>query len=150
MAAVDALQAGAYVVTGVDVSQVYVEVNYPALALCSNVPTGDLFDITPDDDYTGDLAVKVSLGNTGNLTKAYGYLNMELYLEDSVEAGETPDYRMLTIENGGVTFNLQDYSPGTYTLSVTGGGYCLVSQDSDEWESGWTVTPKLYCEILQR
>ncbi len=131
-------------------TQVYAEVHYGGWTLCGNVPTGDLFDITPDDDYTGDLAVNVYLTNTGNLTKAYDYLNMKLYLEDSVEAGETPGYRMLTLENGGVTFNLQDYSPGTYTLSVTGGAYCLVSMNTDNWESGWTVTPEFYCEILQR
>jgi len=132
-------------------TQVYAEVAYSgAIALCGDVPTGDLFDITPDDDYTGDLAVKVYLTNTGALVKAYQYLNMKLYLEGSVEAGETPNYRLLTLDNGGVTFNLQDYSPGTYTLSVTGGSYCLVSRDTAEWEEGWTVTPEFYCQILQR
>ena len=33
---------------------------------------------------------------------------------------------------------------------VTGGGYCLVSTDTSTWESGWTVTPELYCHITQR
>ena len=150
VAAVDALQAGAYVVTGVDVSQVYVEVDYLATALCGDVPTGDLFDITPDDDYSGDLAVKVYLTNTGALVKAYQYLNIKLYLQGSVEAGETPNYRLLTLDNGGVTFSLEDYSPGTYTLSITGGSYCLVSRDTAQWQEGWTVTPELYVQILQR
>ncbi len=132
-------------------TQVYAEVAYSGtIALCGEVPTGDLFDITPDDDYTGDLAVKVYLTNTGALVKAYDYLNMKLYLEGSVEAGETPNYRLLTLDNGGVTFSLEDYSPGTYTLSVTGGSYCLVSTDTAEWEPGWTVTPEFYCEIVQR
>ena len=73
-----------------------------------------------------------------------------VYLEGSVEAGETPNYRVLTLENGWVTFNLKDYSPSTYTLSVTGGDYQLVSRDTSEWEVGWTVTPVLYCQIVQR
>ena len=132
-------------------TQVYAEVAYSGtIALCGDVPTGDLFDVTPHGNYTGDLAVKVYLTNTGALVKAYQYLNMKLYLEGSVEAGETPNYRLLTLDNGGVTFSLEDYSPGTYTLSVTGGSYCLVSRDTAQWEEGWTVTPEFYCQILQR
>ena len=131
-------------------TQVYAEVGYSTMLLRSDVPTGDLFDITPHIDYTGDLAVKVSLTNTGSLVKAYGYLNLKLYLEASVEAGETPDYLLLTLEDGGVTFNLQDYAPGTYTLSVAGGSYGLVSTDTTRWQAGWTVTPEFYCTIVQR
>jgi len=131
-------------------TQVYVEVNYEAPLLSGSVPTGDLFDITPHTSFSGDLAVKVYVTNTGDLAKAYDYLNMNLYLEGSVEAGETPNYRTLTLENGVVTFNLKDYSPDTYTLSVTGGDYELVSRDTSEWEEGWTVTPELYCQIVQR
>jgi len=139
------------------VTQVYVYVNY-GVDIYGEVPTGNLFDITPDDDYTGDLAVKVYLTNTGALVKAYQYLNMKLYLEGSVEAGETPDYQLLTLDNGEATFNLKDYAPGTYTLSVghgaspaiPGGSYGLVSTDTSQWEVGWTVTPEFYCLIMQR
>jgi hypothetical protein len=152
---IDALQIGVDLKTGAAsdlaaCTQVYVKVNYGDAGSCGNVPTGDLFEVTPDNDYIGDLAVNIYLTNTGNLTKAYNYLNMELYLEGSVEAGETPDYRLLTLGNGVATFHLEGYSPGTYTLSVTGGSYCLVSTDTSEWEAGWTVTPEFYCEILQR
>ena len=131
-------------------TQVYAEVNYEAPLLSGSVPTGDLFDIVPHTNFSGDLAVKVYLVNTGDLAKAYQSLNIDLYLEGSVEAGETPNYRTLTLENGWVTFNLKDYSPDTYTLSVTGGDYELVSRDTSEWEEGWTVTPELYCQIVQR
>jgi len=131
-------------------TQLYAEVSYEALLLSGDVSTGDLFDITPHSEFTGDLAVRVYLVNTGDLAKAYQYLNMDLYLEGSVEAGEDPNYRTLTLENGWVTFNLKDYSPDTYTLSVTGGNYQLVSRDTSEWEEGWTVTPELYCQIVQR
>jgi len=131
-------------------TQVYTEVSYEAPLLLGDVPIGDLFDITPHADFTGDLAVRVYLTNVGGLAKAYQSLNMDLYLEGSVEAGETPNYRTLTLENGWVTFNLKDFSPDTYTLSVTGGDYELVSRDTTEWEEGWTVTPELYCQIVQR
>ena len=132
------------------VTQLYAEVGYSTIKLSGDVPTGDLFDITPDDDYTGDLVVKVYLTNTGDLVKAYQYLNMKLYLEGSVEAGETPNYQLLTLDNGEATFNLQGYAPGTYTLSVTGGSYGLVSTDTSQWEAGWTVTPEFYSLIMQR
>ena len=152
---IDALQIGVGLresATGQNTrcTQVYAEVGYEAPLLSGNVPTGDLFDITPHSSFTGDLAVRVYLANSGDLVKAYQYLNMDLYLEGSVEAGETPNYRTLTLENGWVTFNLKDYSPDTYTLSVTGDDYQLVSRDTSEWEEGWTVTPELCCQIAQR
>jgi len=131
-------------------TQVYAEVNYEAPLLSGSTPTGDLFDITPHTAFAGDLALKVYLVNTGDLAKAYEHINMNLYLDGSVEAGETPNYRTLTLENGWVIFNLKDYSPGTYTLSVTGGDYELISRDPSEWEAGWTITPELYCQIVQR
>ena len=133
-------------------TQVYVEVSYEAPLLSGDVPMDDLFDITPHSEFTGDLAVRVYLTNTGALIKAYDSLNINLYLEGSVEAGETPNYRTLALENGWVTFNLKDFTPGnTYTLSVTtGGDYELVSRDTSEWEEGWTVTPEFYCQIVQR
>ncbi len=111
------------------------------------VLTGDLFTVTPDDSYTGDLTVKVYLANTGDLVKAYKYLNIKLYLGESEEAGGTPDYQLLTLDNGVATFHLKDYEPGIHTLSVSGGGYGLVSGYTSEWEPGWSVEPELYCEI---
>ena len=131
------------------VTQVYVEVEYGPV-IKGDVPTGDLFIVYPNADYTDDLAVKVYLVNTGNLTKAYFYLNMELYLEGSVEAGETPNYRVLSLENGVACFHLEGGDGVGHTLSVTGGGYRLVSDDTSKWEEGWTVTPELYCEATQR
>jgi len=153
---IDALQIGVGLRrpkpnTYIRCTQVYAEVNYGGgIALCGEVPTGNLFDITPHTDYTADLAVKVYLTNTGDLIKAYQYLNMKLHLPGSVEADETPNYQLLTLDNGEATFNMKDYAPGTYTLSVTGGSYCLVSTDTGQWEEGATVIPEFYCQIVQR
>jgi len=152
---VDALEAGVALKregTSGDVrcTQVYAEVTYEYLPISGNVPIGNLFEVTPHADYTGDLAVKVYLANTGNLAKAYQSLNMELYLEGSVEAGETPDYQLLTLNNGVATFTILDGGSDNHTLSVTGGDYYLVSDNISAWEAGWTVTPELYCEATQR
>jgi len=128
-------------------TQVYAEVGFEAPPLTGNVSIGDLFEVSPHAAYNGDLAVKVYLTNTDNLTKAYQYLNMELYLEGSVEA---PGYRLLTLGNGVATFKLEDGGGDNYTLSVNGGDYCLTSREPLEWEGAWTVTPELYCEVSQR
>ena len=122
----------------------------PENKTCGNVPIGDLFTVTPDTTYSGDLVDKVYLANSGNLTKTYQSLNMELYLEGSVEAGETPNYRLLTLENGMATFRLEDGGSGNHTLSVSGGDYTLNSREPSEWEAGWTVSPEFYCEVTQR
>ena len=81
------------------------------------VPNGPLFDVTPNAAYAGDLVANVYLANSANLTKAYRYFNMKLYLSGSEEAGETPNYRMLTLQNGEVDFNMEELQPvsGTWT-----------------------------------
>ena len=152
---IDALQIGAGLrqPTGgqyTRCTQVYAEVSFDAPSLSGNTPTGDLFEVIEHSGYSGDLQVRVYLTNTGSLQKAYDYLNMELYLEDSEEAGETPNYQLLTLENGVATFTLKDPISNSHTLSVTGGNYTLTSRETSEWEAGWTVTPELYCEATQR
>jgi hypothetical protein len=131
-------------------TQVYAEVSFDAPPLSGNTPTGDLFEIDEDADYNGDLQMRVYLTNTGSLQKAYDELNIELYLEDSEEAGETPNYQLLTLENGVVTFTLKDPIGDSHTLSVTGGTYTRTSRETSEWEAEWTVTPELFCEATQR
>jgi len=79
--------------------------------ICGEVPTGNLFNIVPDVDYTGDLLAKFYLTNTANLTRAYSYLNMKLYMAGSVEAGETPNYALLTLQNGEASLNFSDLVP---------------------------------------
>ena len=154
-AQIDALQIGVQLREAADLiptrcTQVYTEVGFEAPPLTGNTPTGDLFEVTPHPDYTGDLIVSVYLVDTDNVTKAYKYLNMELYLEGSVEAGKTPNSRVLTLANGVVTFSIEDSVSDNYTLSVIGGDYTLNSREPNEWEAGWTVTPELYCEARQR
>ena len=98
------------------VTQVYVYVDY-GQDICGKVPNGPLFDVTPNAAYTGDLVANVYLANAANLTKAYRYLNMKLYLTGSKEAEETPNYRMLTLQNGETGFTMEELQPvsGTWT-----------------------------------
>lgn len=132
-------------------TQVYAEIEFEAPPLSASTPTGGLFVITPNPSYTGDLAVHVYLANTENLTKAYQSLNIRLYLEDSLEAGKTPDYRLLTLQNGMAAFTIVDGGSDNHTLaSVSGDNYTLYSRHIAEWDTGWTVTPELYCEVTQR
>ena len=126
-------------------TQVYVSVNYKFATIDSDVVTGDLFVITPHPNYSGDMLVKVYLTNTGNLVKAYQYLNIKLSLEGADEA-----FQLLTLENGTATFNLENGAGGTHTLSVTGGSYGLVSLTPSQWSEGWSITPEFYCDVAQR
>ncbi len=131
-------------------TQVYVVVNYEYSTTQGEVPHGDLFDITPHEEYTGDLLVKIYLTNTDALLKAYKYINMKIYVTDSLEAGETPDYRILSIESGVVQFNIIGGSAESYTVQVTGGSYRLISDDPEEWGAGWSIIPEFFCEVCQR
>jgi hypothetical protein len=131
-------------------TQVYIEVDFDAPPLSGSTPLGDMFEITTNGDYTGDMMVKFYLVDTENLTKAYQSISIELYLEGSVEAGETPDYRELTIQNGMVIFRIEDGGSGSHTLTVNGGSYTLTSRDISEWETDWSEVPEIYCEVVQR
>ncbi len=131
-------------------TQVWAEVSFDAPPLTGSASTGDLFTFTADGTYSGDLAVKVYLLNTDNLTKAYQQLNMQLYLEGSVEATLIPNYRVLNIQNGFASFWIDGGASGNKTLSITGGDYTLFSRDVAEWQSDYTVTPDMFIEVTQR
>ena len=131
-------------------TNVYVKVDYEMVVIEGAVVIGDLFEITPHPEYTGDLLVKVYLTNTANIIKAYQYLNMKLYVANSLEADKTPDYQVLSMENGVVLFNIEGGTAENYTMEVIGGGYRLISDDPYEWGEGWSVTPEFYCEVSQR
>ena len=131
-------------------TQVYVLINYEYSNTQGEVPQGDLFDINPHEDFTGDMLIKIYLANTASLLKAYQYLNMKIYMADSLEAGESPDYQILSIETGVVIFNIVGGSAEDYTVEISGGSYRLISDNPDEWGAGWSVIPEFYCEVCQR
>ena len=131
-------------------TQVYVLVSYEFSNTQGEVPAGDLFDINPHEDFTGDMLIKVYLTNTASLLKAYQYINMKVYMADSLEAGESPEYQVLSIETGVVMFTIEGGTAEDYTVEITGGSYRLISDDPDDWGAGWSVIPEFYCEVCQR
>jgi hypothetical protein len=131
-------------------TQVYVQVYYNYANSQGEVPQGDLYVITPHPEYTGDLLVKIYLTNTAALLKAYQYINMKVYVANSLEAEDTPEYQILSIETGVIEFNIVGGTAESYTVSITGGSYRLVSSEPDNWGAGWTITPEFYCEVAQR
>ena len=84
------------------------------------VPTGDIFQLYPDTSYSGDLVAKLYLTNTGALSKAYSYLNVKAYLNGSVESGQTPNYTLLTLQNGEAALNIEEITgtTGSWTQST--------------------------------
>ncbi|MFC1965166.1 hypothetical protein ACFLWG_04125 [Chloroflexota bacterium] len=153
---VDALQAGVALIGesqkySAYCTQVFAEVEYLLAPITEgDVPAGDLFVITPHIEYTGDLLVNVYLTNAGDLIKAYQHLNIKLYVEDSLEAGEEPSYQVLSLENGVALFNIEGGTASGYTIEVTGGSYSFFSGYTDQWGEGWSITPEIYCEVDQR
>ncbi|RLE46909.1 MAG: hypothetical protein DRJ31_09535, partial [Candidatus Methanomethylicota archaeon] len=96
-----------------------VTANLSANTTCGEVPTGDLFDLTPNAAYTGDLQVGVYLTNAADLIKAYKYLNMKLYLEGSEEASQTPSYQVLSLQNGRANFSLAGITSSSKSWTQT-------------------------------
>jgi hypothetical protein len=131
-------------------TQVYVAVNYEFTIIEGEVPEGDLYVIIPNPEYSGDLLIKLYLTNTGALNKAYQYLNMKIYIKNSLEAEKKPKYQILSMENGVALFNIEGGSAKSYTIEVFGGSYRLISGDPLEWSKGWSITPEFYCEVSQR
>jgi len=121
-----------------------------------NVDSGNLFTITFQDDYTGDLVVKVYLTNADELAKAYQHLNMKLYIKGTsgnihaADAGH--EFELLTLDNGVVTWNLSYNSGGggPFKVYLDGGSFKTNSRIPIDWEAGYSVKPQLFCEVTQR
>ncbi len=113
-------------------------------------PSGDLFTVTPDASYTGDLVIRIYLVNTGALARQYEHLNMSIDFVDSVDAAsdEQGITQVLTLDNSEVLFTWANGTgTGPYSLELSGGGYRL-----HPWKSmsGGSVQPQLWMEIKQR
>ncbi|MFC1908542.1 hypothetical protein ACFLXD_01535 [Chloroflexota bacterium] len=132
-------------------TQMYIVVGYEMPPIIDgDVPKGDIYEITPHEDYTGDMLVNVYLTNTGAVNLAYQHLNMKVYIANSLEADGSPHYQVLSLENGVVIFNIEGGAAASYTIEIIGGGYNLTSGDTAEWGEGWSIAPEFYCEVSQR
>jgi len=117
-------------------------------------PSSTLFDVTPTENYTGDLVITVYLINTGQLIRQYHHVNMTLEFQDSTNstadeqgvAGEP--IQVLNLQNAEVLFTWEN-GTGTspYKVVLTGGGYRLHPFKS---LTGGSYQPQIWCEVTQR
>ena len=112
--------------------------------------SGDLFTVTPADNYTGDLVIHVYLVNTGALIRYYEHLNMSLEFQDSANtsADEQQIVQVLNLQNSETLFTwANDTGTGPYKVKLTGGSYRL-----HPWKTlnGGSVQPQIWLEIKQR
>lgn len=109
-----------------------------------------IFDITPTENYTGDLVVTVYMVNTGELVRQYQHVNMTLEFQDSDNntADEQGTAQVLNLQNAQVMFTWEnDPGGGPYKIVLTGGGYRLHPFKS---LTGGSYQPQIWCEITQR
>ena len=113
-------------------------------------PTGDLYTITPTENYTGDLVVTVYLVNAGELIRYYHHLNMQLEFLDSANAtaDEQGEAQVINLQNSAVQFTW-DYGEGTspYAVKITGGSFRL---HPFKTLTGGSYQPQIWAEITQR
>ncbi len=113
-------------------------------------PSSTIFDITPTENYTGDLVVTVYMVNTGQLVRQYQHVNMTLEFQDSTNstADEQRTAQVLNLQNAQVMFTWENgIGTGPYKVVLTGGGYRLHPFKS---LTGGSYQPQIWCEITQR
>jgi len=110
-----------------------------------SVGTGTLFTVDPDDAWSGDISVIVTIANAQELVEAYRILVLEIEVQDSVNATLVgPEY--LTLGKGEIEFDVDYDANEPYTVELTGGYYIT-------HRGGWTDTredPLIMCQVLQR
>ncbi len=113
-------------------------------------PTDDLYTITPDASYTGDLVITVYLTNAGELIRYYQHLNMKLEFMDSANAtaDEQGEVQVINMQNSQVLFTWANGTgTGPYTVKITGGSFRIHPFKS---LTGGSYQPQLWAEITQR
>jgi hypothetical protein len=112
------------------------------------VATGDLFTITPETDYTGDMVALITLTNPADLVEAYRVLIFEIEIWDSAGTPAqmgTTEY--LTLPKGEITIEIdQTGFTSPYTVQITGGAYMT-------HRGGWTAgneDPTILCDVIQK
>ncbi len=112
------------------------------------VTAGDLFTVTPDTNWTGDMSVLLTLTNSHELVAAYRILVLEIEIYDSnaspVQVGTT---EYLTMANGEVSIEFSPTADPPYDVRLTDGFYIT-------HRGGWTPLnaedPSIFAQVLQR
>jgi hypothetical protein len=121
------------------------------------IGTGSLFDVQPGINYTGDLAVTVSLGNADQMVKVYRAFSLQLdmiYSNNGTaldinesNAADSNDWVMLTLDNGSVSMFPKGVS-GNMTVRVKKGFYITQIHPFANWANAGNA--ELFCEVAQR
>ena len=112
------------------------------------VTTGDLFTITPEIDFTGDMVAMITIINASDLVSAYRVLVFEIEIYDSAgtpaQVGTT---EYLTLTRGDITIEIDQAGfTAPYTVQITGGNYMT-------HRGGWTAgneDPTILCDVIQK
>jgi len=113
------------------------------------VTAGDLFTITPEATWTGDMSVTLTIGNAHELVEAYKMLVLEIKVwddvADTIATNSTTEY--LTLGKGDIEIDFEQGAVGgTYTVELTNGFYIT---HKGNWDSG-QEDPLILCQVLQR
>lgn len=83
-----------------------------------------IFDIDPDDTYTGDLLVRLYLVDAGNLLSTFEDLQLKITVSSSGSTVTPSTYQLLTLETDSVYFKITGYTPeNRIAVNVTGGSW---------------------------
>jgi len=109
---------------------------------------GDLFTITPDADFTGDMVALVTIANAEDLIETYRVLVFTIEIWDSagtpVQVGTT---QYLNVSKGEISIEIdQTGLTAPYDVRLTDGFY---TTHSGGWTSG-NEDPILLIDVMQK
>jgi len=112
------------------------------------VTAGDLFEITPEAAYTGDMVALLTLTNTYDLVETYRVLVLEIEIWDSagtpVQVGTT---EYLTMDKGVIEIEIdQSGFTSPYDVRLVNGYYIT---HRGGWDAG-KEDPTILCDIIQK
>ena len=112
------------------------------------VTSGDLFTITPDANFTGDMVVVLTVTNVHDLVDTYRIMVLEIMIFDSagtpVQVGTT---EYLGLAKGEATIEIdQAGTTAPFNVEITSGFYI-------SHRGGWTSgkeDPTILCDVMQK
>ena len=112
------------------------------------VTAGDLFTITPETNYTGDMVALLTLANAYDLVEAYRVLVLEIEIWDSAgtpaQVGTT---EYLTLDKGVIEIEIdQSGFTSPYDIRLVNGFYIT---HRGGWDAG-KEDPTILCDVIQK
>ncbi len=111
------------------------------------VAAGDLFEITPEANYTGDMVALITLANTYDLVEAYRVLVLEIEIWDTAGPTQIGTTEYLTMDKGVIEIEIDQsgFTP-PYDVRLVNGFYIT-------HRGGWAAgkqDPTILCDVLQK